>query len=506
MKFPGLLSALLCAPAAFGQLCSAEGVVISIATGTVLTVEGDILLNTSATCANQGELRVAGDWTNASGGSVMTAASAGVVHLYDGPQTIDGTSVTDFRNLRISGGDKTLEQDAVVGLPGSATGTLDLDGATLLLNGRTFSVFNAAATAVVDNGGSVRSESVDLASRFQWALGADVGEHRIPFSTAAGTALPFAFTPVAPYAANTLLSVATYPTAPDNTPYAVTPNQQVLHIMGFEVVDNSPNTVDRFWLVDLPNGNFTGELLLSYTPPEDATMGPGPVRAQRWLESAGTWQPPLPGQSNPGLREALVPAVLFSESVNPVNEHIWAMAYANLPLPIELIAFDAIAVDNAHVHCLWTTASERDNDHFTVERSRDAVLFEEVGQVPGAGHSNTPLHYTFNDMRPYPGVSYYRLRQTDFDGTATWSQAVPVHFTTTVGVSVYPNPNNGAFTIHRQQADLPLSLQLTDGLGRLVHSWNMPQGVDRQSVQFDLASGAYTLRWDNEQLKLVISR
>ncbi len=471
-----------------------------------ITVLGDVQLNAGTALTNNGALRVQGDWTNNSGTSGIAPASTGNVQLFGGGQNVAGTSVTDFRHLVISGGNKTLQQNAVVGTPGQPDGTLTLNGAVLILNGRTFSVMNPAATAVVDGGGSIRSETIDLLSRFQWALGNDVAEHRIPFSNAAGVPLPFAFTPAAPYPPNTLLGVATYPTAPNNTPYAITNDQEVLHISGAFIPDNSLNTVDRFWLTDLPNGNFSGTLLLAHTPADDPAFGPGAVRAQRWIESTGTWQQPLPGQSNPALREVRVPAIPFSHTINPVNEHIWALAYDHTPLPIELLHFGAQAMEDRYVHCTWTTATEINNDFFTVERSRDAIHFEAVGDVPGAGNSTTTLHYAFDDMQPHRGLSYYRLRQTDFDGTQSWSGIVPVWFHAANELTVFPNPNAGAFTILRSAAEHALDLQLLDPSGRLVRNWTMPAGTERQGVDMDLASGLYTLRWSGGHVKVSVGR
>lgn len=67
-----------------------------------------------------------------------------------------------------------------------------------------------------------------------------------------------------------------------------------------------------------------------------------------------------------------------------------------------------------------------DNDHFCIERSVDAVEFFEVGRLPGAGDSQLLLHYSFIDHEPKLGLSYYRLKQVDEDGSAFYSNIVPV--------------------------------------------------------------------------------
>ena len=120
--------------------------------------------------------------------------------------------------------------------------------------------------------------------------------------------------------------------------------------------------------------------------------------------------------------------------------------YEGIALPIELLDFDA-KLNEGCIDVSWETASEINNDYFKVERSRDAVNFEEVAIVNGAGNSSIRMVYAISDCDPYEGVSYYRLKQTDFDGTFTHSGAIWINNTATIydamDVSVFPNPSDG---------------------------------------------------------------
>jgi hypothetical protein len=96
-------------------------------------------------------------------------------------------------------------------------------------------------------------------------------------------------------------------------------------------------------------------------------------------------------------------------------------------LPIELLSFEAKSADNA-VDLSWTTATEINNDYFTIEKSKSGFDFFEVCRVDGAGNSISPIYYEFSDKDPLDGISYYRLRQTDYDGTIEVFSPVAVRF------------------------------------------------------------------------------
>jgi hypothetical protein len=108
-------------------------------------------------------------------------------------------------------------------------------------------------------------------------------------------------------------------------------------------------------------------------------------------------------------------------------------------LPLELISFKALK-ENKSVLLRWSTASEIDNDHFTIERGINGVDSEPIRLITGAGNSTSVIHYEFRDNRPENGINYYRLVQYDFDGTATRSDVKTVDFGKVQIFSVFPNP------------------------------------------------------------------
>lgn len=89
------------------------------------------------------------------------------------------------------------------------------------------------------------------------------------------------------------------------------------------------------------------------------------------------------------------------------------------PLPVSLVDYGVREEISGEATVSWVTQSERINDYFTVERSQDGDVFEVLAKVDGAGNSNEIRYYQHQDTEPLPGLSYYRLSQTDYDGTVT---------------------------------------------------------------------------------------
>jgi hypothetical protein len=177
------------------------------------------------------------------------------------------------------------------------------------------------------------------------------------------------------------------------------------------------------------------------------------------------------------------------------------------PLPIQLLNFTAI-VNNEVVDLNWTTLSEINNDFFTIERSIDAVVFEEVLRKDGAGNSNTILSYNDVDRNPLLGVSYYRLKQTDFNGQFTYSQLVPVNFQRNVhpAVTSYVNGNlDIAITIEATTSE-PANMQVFDLSGKLIIQEMVELTKGKQSALLKnpgLAPGVYLLSIQADHLQHV---
>lgn len=170
-----------------------------------------------------------------------------------------------------------------------------------------------------------------------------------------------------------------------------------------------------------------------------------------------------------------------------------------VPLPIELTRFSASQVNNELLVSLdWITESEINNDYFTVERSKDGINYEVVDIVEGAGNSSSTKTYRTYDNKPFNGDNYYRLKQTDYDGTTTYKGIAHVYINAVSEFDFYPNPanNNINFTFNVNN-DNAVTIELYDLTGRIVKnkSYTTLKGLNNKSLDVsDLPSGIYMLK------------
>jgi hypothetical protein len=144
--------------------------------------------------------------------------------------------------------------------------------------------------------------------------------------------------------------------------------------------------------------------------------------------------------------------------------------YNPTPLPIELLDFDVTLLEGKKVKAEWTTASEENNNYFEVERSVDAQHWEIIKTIKGAGNSKELIHYDCVDEKPYDGVSFYRLKQTDFDGKGQYSYIISINFVSEGDwIKIGANPVTNSITLNCiKNEDALLIFYIYDLQGNLV--------------------------------------
>jgi hypothetical protein len=309
--------------------------------------------------------------------------------------------------------------------------------ARIVINDNAFININNGAYLVIDNpnanalstagsGGNIISEAET--NRIRWNIGSSTGTYVIPFYDNDNAAkIPFSLSVVTAGSAGGSFEFSTYDNASwDNDAYRPSDVGNMNSFIGGP--NNSAHVIDRFWIADANTYAVKPSSVLSFTyiDAEWSNAGnaivEGNLGAQRYNSAAGNWDAYTPlGTVNTvsnTVSGVTVPAADLFRS--------WTLSEISSPLPIELVSFLGKCEDK-NVVLSWTTASEINNSFFTIERSNDGISYNEIGTVPGAGNSSVMNNYSFTDQSAPAGLTYYRLKQTDFDGTAESFDAIAVN-------------------------------------------------------------------------------
>ena len=136
----------------------------------------------------------------------------------------------------------------------------------------------------------------------------------------------------------------------------------------------------------------------------------------------------------------------------------------------ELINFTAKNINNKYAQLTWTTTSEINTAYFEIERSTDTTNFQPIGTVAAQGASAYSHDYSFNDMNPFGGVNYYRLKQVNADSSFTYSKIVSVTFNFS-NIVIFPNPSTGQIYIQNNvnfNNAQPLSIEIINSIGQVL--------------------------------------
>ena len=173
------------------------------------------------------------------------------------------------------------------------------------------------------------------------------------------------------------------------------------------------------------------------------------------------------------------------------------------PLPVQLLAFAAECSEKGDVKVDWVTATERNNDYFTLERSYNGTVFDIVGRIKGVGTSGQLNSYSFEDYEAKGGVNYYRLSQTDFDGTTEQLKVISVRCGSMGGAMVNAyNNNQGQLVVEVSGSEnSKYQVRVFDSLGKQVleHKFNSSIGNAVENLDIaQLERGIYYVQVHNQ--------
>ena len=369
----------------------------------------------------------------------------------------------------------------------------------VFLNGNRLTIENPASTAINNAANPLRyiiSETVNNSSIVQWNIGtvASPSTYTFPFGVpGAPNYIPFIYTiPAGTTVGN--LSVATYGTPPNNLPWPVSP--YVVNNLGSTIgltPDNRDATVDRFWEIDVtaatpPVATVTFTYVSTELPV--APYNSVALMVAQWYDpGTDNWIYPMSGQTT---------GSYFTTTPGLSDYGAWTLSAITSPLPIELLSFSAKA-NNDIVDISWSTASEINNDFFTIERSYNGVDFTSIGTVNGAGNSSMVLNYVSIDEKPYPGISYYRLKQTDFDGKYSYSTIAAVKFSADDKIVIQAGPIPATDKIKLTCfGGVKFSPVLYESDGRMVKQFPVvSEGLSDLDIS-DISKGIYILRVNSD--------
>jgi len=168
-------------------------------------------------------------------------------------------------------------------------------------------------------------------------------------------------------------------------------------------------------------------------------------------------------------------------------------------VPVTLTKFEGKLMNNDAL-LTWSTAAEKNNDYFLVQKSNDGVHYTNVGKVKGIGNSNQLNTYSLIDESAFTnrnGSIYYRLIQVDYNGAKTTSQSIVLsNLNNDLGLIVYPNPSHGVFTyIFNSEYEGNVNINITNTLGVVVYEKKAiaSTGANELSLEAELPNGMYVM-------------
>ncbi|MBK6484237.1 MAG: T9SS type A sorting domain-containing protein [Chitinophagaceae bacterium] len=461
----------------YGSLVGADkfgNVLISKSAGTVILnagmeIAGDFTLqnNTGIFNVNGQYLKLAGNFLNAAGTTTFTGVSG---------STIEFNGIAD--QLYSPGGSLTLNDVFInQGVPAAIVLTgnsMTISGSLTLTSGRIETLLNEVnvtnSTPAAVNAGNINSyvdgdlrRATTVTGSYDFPVGHFLSGKGYQLAnidfTAANTATellarfrPFSLVP----AALGLLDCGiTYNLeALDNGSWTIASTPSVSTGVYTATLYNTPGTYSN-------SGGASSWTVMKYP-----TLGTG------WLLDGTCVTSTISQVSRTGLTG-------FSE---------FATAQSVEFLPVTLIAFSARATDKGN-QVEWTTASEFNNDYFSLEKSADGNLFEEINKQSGLEYTLEQHHYDFLDDSPFHGLNYYRLRQVNTDGTFAFSKVVIVEnmLQAPLMSRPYPNPTTGKLNFEISTMENGTAfIQVMDVFGKLALSNNHPLKAGTNPVTLDL--------------------
>ncbi len=201
----------------------------------------------------------------------------------------------------------------------------------------------------------------------------------------------------------------------------------------------------EYWTLDRVAGSDAEVITIGWDANSGGVDNLTELTVARWDSGSNIWRDEGNGGTTGNTTEGTIQT---GGNVSNFSPFTLASTTANNPLPVSLISFNAIVdEEEKFVDLSWSTSSEFNNAYFTVEKTFDLEEYLEVGTINGNGTTNEENTYALVDEKPFTGTSYYRLKQTDYNGSVEFFNLKKVIINKSKIASrvkaIYPNPNNG---------------------------------------------------------------
>ena len=209
------------------------------------------------------------------------------------------------------------------------------------------------------------------------------------------------------------------------------------------------------------------------------------------LAASGTGNiPSFPGSNNN------LPTQSATITVTPINNgctgtnRTFTYTVNGCSLPVELIHFDGKKIEDFTNNLYWSTASEYNNDFFSLEHSQDLEHFTEIYRTKGSKNSSQQLNYNYTHQNVPKGSNLYRLKQVDLDGSYTYSNMINIiNNSEFYQASVYPNPSTNLINIYINNPSGNSYIIIYDALGQLMTNQTLTE-IKEQKIAIDISSYA----------------
>lgn len=350
---------------------------------------------------------------------------------------------------------------------------------------------NANAITQVGTGGRIITEGET--NRIRWNITSNTGSYVVPFfDNDHALEIPYTLTVGVAGAAGGYIDFSTYDntgaTPWNNAGYMPSDVTNMNSFVGG--ANNSAKVIDRFWIIDASSYTTkpTATMAFTYIDAEwmaaGNTITEGNLGAQRFETPSGDW-------------DSYVPQGTASAAANTVTGvpvapadfwRSWTLSDNTSPLPIELISFEGNC-SNGSIILKWSTATETNNDYFTIERSDDGINFHSIGTLDGAGNSSSILNYSFSDAAPLSNGNYYRIRQTDYNGDSKTTTTIYVAPCADPGANmdIYNQGENQFTVVIDAEFAGNYTIRIFNALGQIVTSNTLyvAEGFNKTTIQLE---------------------